>query len=58
LEILQAYDATGVARWAAQLAGCDPKTVRRAVARRAAGMAPGEWLVRSGLVDGYQDRID
>jgi transposase len=58
MEILQAYDATGVAHSAAQLAGCDPKTVRRAVARRARGMAPDERLARSRLIDGHRDRID
>src|SRR5215470_9577653 len=37
MEILEAYDTTGCAHSAAQLAGCDPKTVRRYVALREAG---------------------
>jgi transposase len=54
-EILGAFDATGVANSAAELAGCDPKTVRRVVARRAAG-APA--AARGRLVDGFVDRVD
>jgi predicted DNA-binding transcriptional regulator YafY len=38
MEILEAYDTTGNAHSAAQLAGVDPKTVRRYVAARDAGM--------------------
>ncbi|HEX2417822.1 MAG TPA: hypothetical protein VHJ83_06830 [Micromonosporaceae bacterium] len=37
MEILEAFDATGCANSAAGLAGVDPKTVRRYVARREAG---------------------
>ena len=32
MEILEAFDLTGCAHSAAQLAGCDPKTVARYVA--------------------------
>lgn len=39
MEVLEAFDATGVAHSAAQLAGVDPKTVRRLVAARDAGRA-------------------
>ena len=39
MEILEAFDATGCAHSAAQLAGVDPKTVRRYVAKRDAGAA-------------------
>ena len=38
MEILEAYDTTGNAHSAAQLAGVDPKTVRRYVAARDAGI--------------------
>ncbi len=37
MEILEAYDATESAHSAAQLAGVDPKTVRRYVAARDQG---------------------
>src|SRR5215472_4385238 len=37
MEILESYDATRCAHSAAQLAGCDAKTVRRYVALRDAG---------------------
>lgn len=37
IEILEAFDATGVIHSAAPLAGVDPKTVRRYVATRDAG---------------------
>lgn len=37
MEILEAYDATGSSHSAAQLAGVDPKTIRRYVAARDAG---------------------
>ena len=38
MEILEAFDKTKSAHSAAKLAGCDPKTVRRLVARREAGL--------------------
>lgn len=38
MEILEAFDKTKSAHSAAMLAGCDPKTVRRLVARREAGL--------------------
>ena len=37
MEILESYDLTRCAHSAAQLAGCDAKTVRRYVALRDAG---------------------
>jgi hypothetical protein len=37
MEILEAFEATGCAHSAAVLAGVDPKTVRRYVAKRDAG---------------------
>ena len=36
MEILEAYDSTGCAHSAAELFGCDPKTIRRYVALREA----------------------
>jgi hypothetical protein len=47
--ILEAFDLTGSAHSAAQLVGCDPKTVRHWVARRDRGLpvAPGA----AGAVD-------
>ena len=44
MEILEAFDLTGCAHSAAQLAGCDPKTVRRYVARAIRGC---RWAVRA-----------
>ena len=38
MEILEAFDLTGSAHSAAQLVGCDPKTVRRWVAQRDRGL--------------------
>lgn len=38
MEILEAFDMTGCAHSAAQLAGVDPKTVRRYVAARDSGV--------------------
>jgi hypothetical protein len=48
MEILESYDLTRCAHSAAQLAGCDPKTVQRYVALREAG--GGDPLVRSVAV--------
>jgi hypothetical protein len=38
MEILEAFDLTGCAHSAAQLVGCDPKTVRHWVDRRDRGL--------------------
>ena len=40
MDILEAFDATGCAHSAAQLAGVDPKTVQRYVDARDAGSEP------------------
>ena len=58
MEILEAFDLTGCAHSAAQLAGCDPKTVRRWVGRvigvcRSAGRAGGE-----RLIDPFLDKVE
>ena len=47
MEILEAFDATGCANSAAGLAGVDPKTVRRYVAMREAGLPVGGPVQRS-----------
>ena len=51
MEILEAFDLTRCAWSAAQLVGCDPKTVAAYVARRDAGVAPFSRLRRRRLVD-------
>jgi transposase len=58
MRILEAFDATGVAHSAAELAGCDAKTVRRAVARRAAGLPAGGSAPRARFADGFGDRVE
>lgn len=58
MEILEAYDATGSAHSAAQLAGVDPKTVRRYVAARGAGRpvtGPGR---RPRMIDQFLPKIE
>jgi transposase len=57
MEILEAFDATGCAHSAAALAGVDPKTVRRYVAAREAGVAVSEPVVRAKVTDPYVDKI-
>ena len=59
MEILQAYDLTGCAYSAGQLAGCDPKTVKRYVAKRDAG--GGDALSRSPrpkLIDAFLPKVE
>ncbi|WP_374223456.1 IS21 family transposase [Rhodococcus sp. WY5] len=58
MEILEAYDATGSAHSAAQLAGVDPKTVRRYVAARDAGLALAGPTRRPRLIDDYLAKIE
>src|SRR5712691_896273 len=58
MEILEAYDATGCAHSAAQLAGADAKTVRRYAAARDLGRpvaGPGR---RPRLIDPFLDKIE
>ena len=57
MEILEAFDKTKSAHSAAKLAGCDPKTVRRLVARREAGLGVDAPIERPRLVDGHTDLI-
>lgn len=58
MEILEAFDATECAHSAAQLAGADPKTVRRYVAARDAGApvtGPGR---RPRIIDEHLPKIE
>jgi hypothetical protein len=61
MEILKSYDLTRCPHSAAQLAGCDPKTVRRYVALREAG--GGDPLLvrtvpRSKLIDAFTPKVE
>ena len=59
MEILEAFDATGRAHSAAQLAGVDPKTVRRYVSARDAGRpvtGPGVTYIDKLALDGIAPR--
>jgi transposase len=61
MEILEAYDLTRCAHSAAQLAGCDPKTVKRYVALREAG--GGDPLAVAGaprpkLIDAFMPKVE
>jgi transposase len=61
MEILESYDLTRCAHSAAQLAGCDAKTVKRYVALRDTG--GGDPLVRAAasrpkLIDGFLPKVE
>jgi transposase len=59
MEILQAYDLTRCPHSAGQLAGCDPKTVKRYVALRDAG--GGDPFVRTArpkLIDAFMPKVE
>lgn len=58
MEILEAFDATGCAHSAAALAGVDPKTVRRYVAARDAGMPVDAPVARGKLIDAFMDKVE
>jgi hypothetical protein len=61
MEILESYDLTRCAYSAAQLAGCDPKTVQRYVALREAGggdpLLPAA-AVRPKLIDAFLPKVE
>jgi transposase len=57
MEIAELYDLTHSYATTAQLAGVDPKTVKRALARRAAGYPP-ETRERGSKAGPYVDKID
>jgi len=59
MEILEAYDLTRCAHSAGQLAGCDPKTVKRYVARRDAGGGdPFTRAPRPKLIDAFLPKVE
>src|SRR5207302_4256282 len=58
MEILEAFDLTRSYRAAAQLAGCDHKTVAHYVERRDAGYDPYRRARRPRLVDSHAEKIE
>lgn len=58
MEILEAFDLAGSLRGAAELAGCDHKTVAHYVALRDAGKTPDERPQRPMLIDDYLDKVE
>ena len=58
MEIFEAFDLTGTAWSAAQLAGCDAKTVARYVAVREAGGDPLAKTSRPRLIDGFMPKVE
>jgi len=58
MEILEAFDLTRCPHSAAELAGCDPKTVARYVTARDDGADPNERVARPMLVDRYRAKIE
>jgi transposase len=58
MEILEAFDLTGGYRAAAELAGCDHKTVAHYVALRDAGNCPEERPRRAMSIDPFLDKVE
>jgi transposase len=58
MEILESFDLTRCNWSAAQLAGCDPKTVARLVSIRDAGADPDQHPRRPRLVDPFLEKIE
>jgi len=58
MEILEAFDLTRCSHSAADLAGCDPKTVARYVGARDGGGDPHARVHRPMLVDRYRAKIE
>jgi transposase len=58
VEIFEAFDLTGTAWSAAQLTGCDAKTVARYVAVRDAGGDPLATAVRPRLIDAFMPKVE
>jgi len=58
MEIFEAFDLTGTAWSAAQLTGCDAKTVARYVAARETGGDPLARAVRPRLIDPFMPKIE
>ncbi len=58
MEIFEAFDLTGTAWSAAQLTGCDAKTVARYVTVREAGGDPLARAARPRLIDEFMPKIE
>ena len=58
MEILASYDLTRTAWSAAQLVGCDAKTVQRYVDLREAGLDPFRRTRRARLIDPYLEKVE
>jgi transposase len=58
MQILEAYDLTRCAHSAAQLAGCDEKTVARYVAIRDGGGDPAGRARRERVIDAYLPKVE
>ena len=58
MEIFEAFDLTGTAWPAAQLAGCDAKTVARYAAVREAGGDPLARAARPRMIDGFMPKLE
>ncbi|MGH3791633.1 MAG: IS21 family transposase, partial [Pseudonocardiaceae bacterium] len=58
MEILEAFDLTGCAHSAAQLVGCDPKTVRHWVDLRDRGVVVTDAGRRPRLIDPFADKVE
>jgi transposase len=58
MEILEAFDVTGCAHSAAQLAGVDPKTVRRYVGARDEGRPVDAPVQRPKLLDPFLPKVE
>ena len=58
MEIFEAFDLTGTAWSAAQLTGCDAKTVARYVAVRDAGGDPLAKMCRPRLIDVFMPKVE
>jgi len=58
MEILEAFDATGVAHSAAPLCNADPKTVRRYAQARDLGRPVTEPVLRPKLIDPFLDKVE
>lgn len=58
MEILEAFDLTRCAHSAAELAGCDPKTIAHYVTSRDAGRDPFAPTRRTRLIDPYLEKVE
>ena len=58
MEILEAFDATGVAHSAAPLCDADPKTVRRYAQARDLGRPVTEPVARPKLIDPFPGKVE